>query len=192
MNELNFCIYFFCFMNKYDSRSLKCLFLSTLPIASFRVCWGVCNCRIFPREYDKFASVLLTCVFFMWASHILWALRPKSMKLSNWNSVFRIWNVYPKFFETLFKYTCPVWLSHFFNWIADKNLTWHQSRCHGAFGGLNPPNNAPSPPHWNMKHCKSVEVCQFLQCQDPLLKTFWQRLCMARQQNNKTWSAREQ
>ena len=29
------------FKNKYDSRSLKCLFLSTSPIASPRVCWGV-------------------------------------------------------------------------------------------------------------------------------------------------------
>jgi len=35
---------FFCFMNKYDSRLLKCLFLSTSPIASSRVCWGVQNC----------------------------------------------------------------------------------------------------------------------------------------------------
>jgi len=29
---------------KYDSRLLKCLFLSTSPIASSRVCWGVYNC----------------------------------------------------------------------------------------------------------------------------------------------------
>jgi len=27
----------------------------------------------------------------------------------------------------------------------------------GGFGGLIPPNKAPSPPNWNMKHCKSVE-----------------------------------
>jgi len=33
----------FCFMNKYDSTSLKCLFLSMSPIASSRVCWGVYN-----------------------------------------------------------------------------------------------------------------------------------------------------
>jgi len=31
-------------MNKYDSRLLKCLFLSTSPIASSRVCWGVYDC----------------------------------------------------------------------------------------------------------------------------------------------------
>jgi len=37
-------VFFFCFMNKYDSRLLKCLFLSTSPIASSRVCWGVYNC----------------------------------------------------------------------------------------------------------------------------------------------------
>ena len=41
--------------NKFDSRSLKCLFLSTSRIASSRACWGVYNCL----EYDKFASVLL-------------------------------------------------------------------------------------------------------------------------------------
>jgi len=45
----------FCFMNMYDSTSLKCLFLSTSPIASSRVCCGVYNCL----ECDKFASVLL-------------------------------------------------------------------------------------------------------------------------------------
>jgi len=37
-------VFFFCFLNKYDSRLLKCLFLSTSPIASSRVCWGVYNC----------------------------------------------------------------------------------------------------------------------------------------------------
>jgi len=31
-------------MNKYDSRLLKCLFLSTSPMALSRVCWGVYNC----------------------------------------------------------------------------------------------------------------------------------------------------
>ena len=30
--------FFVCFMNKYDSRLLKCLFLPTSPIASSRVC----------------------------------------------------------------------------------------------------------------------------------------------------------
>jgi len=47
-------VLFFCFMNKYDSRSLKCLFLSMSPIPSSRVCWGMYNCL----EYDKLASVL--------------------------------------------------------------------------------------------------------------------------------------
>jgi len=68
---------FYCFVNKYDSRSLKCFSLSTLPIASSRLCWGVYN-RL---EYDKFASRPLT-LFYMCASHVLWALRPKSIKLS--------------------------------------------------------------------------------------------------------------
>jgi len=31
----------FCYMNKYDSRSQKCMFLSLSTIASSRVCWGV-------------------------------------------------------------------------------------------------------------------------------------------------------
>ena len=51
-------VFFFCFMNKYDSISLKCLFLSTSPIDSSRVCWGVYNCL----EYDKFARVFVLYV----------------------------------------------------------------------------------------------------------------------------------
>jgi len=43
-------VFFFRFMNKYDSRSS--------PIASSRVCWGVYNCL----EYDKFASVFVLYV----------------------------------------------------------------------------------------------------------------------------------
>jgi len=54
-------VFFFCFMNKYNSILLKCLFLSTLPIASSRVCWGVYNCL----KYDKFASVFVLCVLAM-------------------------------------------------------------------------------------------------------------------------------
>ena len=50
--------FFCCFMNKYDSISLKCLFLSTSPIASSRVCWGVYNCL----ENDTFASVFVLYV----------------------------------------------------------------------------------------------------------------------------------
>jgi len=50
---------FFCFMNKVRlCTSLKCLFLSTLPIASSRVCWGVYK----SLEYDKFASVFVLYV----------------------------------------------------------------------------------------------------------------------------------
>ena len=30
----------------------------------------------------------------------------------------------------------------------------------GGFGGLSPPNKAPSPPNGNMKHYKSWNVCQ--------------------------------
>ena len=51
-----------------------------------------------------------------------------------------------------------------------------------AKGELNPPNKALSPLNWNMKHYKSVWVCQFLKCRvplhkpkAPLLKTFWQQ-----------------
>jgi len=68
-----FCFVFFCFMNKYDSRLLKCLFLSTSPIASSRVCWA---CIIA-------SSVLKLCkcltLFYMWVCHVLWALRLKSI-----------------------------------------------------------------------------------------------------------------
>jgi len=35
----------------------------------------------------------------------------------------------------------------------------------GSFGGLSPPNKAPSPPNWDMKHYKSVECFQILECQ---------------------------
>ena len=70
-----FTCFVFCFMNKYDSRSLKYLFISTSRIASIRVCWGVYNYI----EYDKFASALLC--FICALSHVLWALRLKSIKL---------------------------------------------------------------------------------------------------------------
>ena len=52
-----------------------------------------------------------------------------------------------------------------------------QSRRHGGFCGISLPNNAPSPPTWNVKHDKSMEFYQFLQCQAPLLKTFCRRFC---------------
>jgi len=49
----------------------------------------------------------------------------------------------------------------------------------GGFGGLSPPNKAPSIPNWNMKHYKSVEFLSIFrmsspsaQTQSPLLKTF--------------------
>jgi len=44
-----------------------------------------------------------------------------------------------------------------------------QSRRHGAgFGGLiHPPNKAPSPPNWNVKHYISVEFLPILEFQAP-------------------------
>jgi len=39
------------------------------------------------------------------------------------------------------------------------------------FGGLSPQTMHQAPPNWNMKHYKSVEFCQFLQCQAPLQKS---------------------
>ena len=48
-----FHLFCFCFINKYGSTSLKCLFLFTSPIASSRVCWGVHNCL----EYDENSQV---------------------------------------------------------------------------------------------------------------------------------------
>ena len=51
-----------------------------------------------------------------------------------------------------------------------------QSRSHwGALVGLAPQNKAPSPPIWNMEHYKSVEFCQFIECQVHLLKNFQRR-----------------
>jgi len=49
-----------------------------------------------------------------------------------------------------------------------KESLHQQSRRHGGPWRAYTPNNAPSPPKWNMKHYKSVEFCQFLQCQAPL------------------------
>ena len=66
-------------MNKYDSRLLKCLFLSTSPVASSRVCWA---CIIV-------SSVLKLCkcltLFYMWVCHVLWALRLKSINQTKSN-----------------------------------------------------------------------------------------------------------
>ena len=65
-----------------------------------------------------------------------------------------------------------------------------QSRRHGGgFGGLAPPNKAPSPPKLKHEHYKSVEILSILEClapphkpkalpqkrKAPLLKTFWRR-----------------
>jgi len=38
----------------------------------------------------------------------------------------------------------------------------------GGFGGLSPPNKAPSPSNWNMKHYKSVEFFSSLNVKPPL------------------------
>jgi len=35
----------------------------------------------------------------------------------------------------------------------------------GIFRGLSPPNKAPSPLNWNMKHYKSLEFLLILECQ---------------------------
>jgi len=43
-------------------------------------------------------------------------------------------------------------------------------------GGLAQPNKAPSPS--KLKHYQSVNFCQFLECQTPLLKTFWRQFCV--------------
>ena len=40
-------------------------------------------------------------------------------------------------------------------WKDDaKTSPAEQSRRHGGFGGLSPPNKAPSSPNWNVKHYK--------------------------------------
>ena len=38
----------------------------------------------------------------------------------------------------------------------------------GSFWGLSPPNKTPSPPTWNMKHCKLVEILLNLNVNPPL------------------------
>ena len=43
----------------------------------------------------------------------------------------------------------------------------------GGFDGLSPPKQTSKFPNWNMKHYKSVSLCQILECQAPQLKTFW-------------------
>jgi len=51
-----------------------------------------------------------------------------------------------------------------------------QSRRHGrVLVGLFPPNKAPRPPKWNMKHHKLVWIFVKSECQAPLLTTFWRR-----------------
>ena len=59
-----------------------------------------------------------------------------------------------------------------------------QSRCYGGFGGLNPPNKAPSPPNLYMKHHNLVEFLSNLNVKSPLhkrkaplLTPFWRRFC---------------
>jgi len=62
----------------------------------------------------------------------------------------------------------------------------------GSFGGLSPPNKAPSPPNWNMKRYKPVEFLSIFRMSShpaqtqtlpqkrkaPLLKSFWRRFCL--------------
>jgi len=63
-----------------------------------------------------------------------------------------------------------------------------QSRHHGGFSGLSPPNKVPSPPNWNVKHYR-WNFGKFYNVKSPphkhkalpqnckalLLKTFWRR-----------------
>ena len=48
-----------------------------------------------------------------------------------------------------------------------KKSSFHPIPSTWGLLGLHPPNKAPSPPNWNMKHYKSVEFCQFLERQAP-------------------------
>jgi len=61
-----------------------------------------------------------------------------------------------------------------------------------VFGGLSPPNKAPRPPNWNLKHYWSVEFLSLFNVKPPLherkapphkrkallLMTFWWRFCV--------------
>ena len=42
----------------------------------------------------------------------------------------------------------------------------------GDFGGLSPPNKAPSPPNWNMKRYKSVEFLSIFRVSSPPIENF--------------------
>jgi len=54
-------------------------------------------------------------------------------------------------------------------WQQNQN----QSLSEVAFGGISPQTKLQAPPNWNMKQYKSVEVCQIVELEAPLLKTFW-------------------
>jgi len=76
-------------------------------------------------------------------------------------------------------------------------MWWSQSRRHGGMVVTDPKTMLEAPPSWNMKHCKSVEFCQFLQCQAPvhkpkpsLSKAFWWRFWVERRYTaqHKNWA----
>ena len=46
-----------------------------------------------------------------------------------------------------------------------------QSRRHGGLWWAEPPNKAPSPPNWNMKHYKSVEFLSIFRISSPPRRT---------------------
>ena len=62
----------------------------------------------------------------------------------------------------------------------------------GALVGLAPPNKAPSPPNWNIKHYKFVEFLSNLNVKPPLherkpslLTPFWPRFCIHKHKRRK-------
>jgi len=114
------------FMNKYDSRSLKCLFLSTSPIASSHACWGVYNCL----WYDKFASVL----FFLYVLCLVGfaAEINKTVKLSGGKSTrcsFKKTLSSTHFCPAMCKVVFIVWrpFSSFLAWNTAFRLHFHSS-----------------------------------------------------------------
>ena len=76
-----------------------------------------------------------------------------------------------------------VWRPHVRNWdLSEVNvLYWRKYLWHcwdllapphspvamGAFGGLSPPNKAPIPPNWNMRHYESVEFLSIFALTSP-------------------------
>jgi len=67
---------------------------------------------------------------------------------------------------SLHRHRCPVHF-YYFQDSPCNNLAYGSSTpvaMGGSVVGLAPPNKAPSPPNWNIKHYKSESFCQFLEC----------------------------